>query len=145
MATLASLKLVTAKKPSNQTPIVQRRNKLCAKIFEQLALAKAQNAGETYAPTRTKTVTNLDGDRVQVTVPKRIKPWWFVGENGKVCISIRYGAKVIAITPKANAIEVNSPTALIEALETVGAAVQAGELDNQIEAVSGQIRSAFNK
>jgi hypothetical protein len=145
MATLASLKLVTAKKPSNQAPIVQRRNKLCAKIFEQLALAKAQNAGETYSPTRTKTVTNTDGERVQVSVPKRIKPWWFVGENGKVCISIRYGAKVIAITPKANAIEVNSPAALIEALETVGTAVQAGELDSQIEAVSGQIRSAFNK
>ena len=145
MATLASLKLVAAKKPSSQAPIVQRRNKLCTKIFEQLALAKAQNAGETYAPTRTKMVTNTDGERVQVSVPKRIKPWWFIGENGKVCISIRYGAKVIAITPKANAIEVNSPTALIEALETVGAAVQAGELDSQIEAVSGQIRSAFNK
>jgi hypothetical protein len=145
MATLASLKLVTAKKPSNQAPIIQRRNKLCAKIFEQLALAKAQKNGETYAPTRTKTVTNTDGERVQVSVPKRIKPWWFVGENGKVCISIRYGAKVIAITPKANAIEVNSPAALIEALETVGTAVQAGELDSQIEAVSGQIRSAFNK
>lgn len=145
MATLASLKLVTAKKPSNQAPIIQRRNKLCAKIFEQLALAKAQKNGETYAPTRTKTVTNTDGERVQVSVPKRIKPWWFVGENGKVCISIRYGAKVIAITPKANAIEVNSPSALIEALETVGTAVQAGELDSQIEAVSGQIRSAFNK
>jgi hypothetical protein len=145
MATLASLKLVTAKKPSNQAPIIQRRIKLCAKIFEQLALAKAQKNGETYAPTRTKTVTNADGERVQVSVPKRIKPWWFVGENGKVCISIRYGAKVIAITPKANAIEVNSPAALIEALETVGTAVQAGELDSQIEAVSGQIRSAFNK
>lgn len=145
MATLASLKLVTAKKPSNQAPIIQRRIKLCAKIFEQLALAKAQKNGETYAPTRTKTVTNADGERVQVAVPKRIKPWWFVGENGKVCISIRYGAKVIAITPKANAIEVNSPAALIEALETVGTAVQAGELDSQIEAVSGQIRSAFNK
>ena len=145
MATLASLKLVTAKKPSNQTPIVQRRNKLCAKIFEQLALAKAQNAGETYSPTRTKTVTNTDGDRVQVTVPKRIKPWWFVGEGGKVCISIRYGSKVIAITPKANAIEVHSPAALIDALETVNAAVQAGELDAQIESASGQIRNAFNK
>lgn len=145
MATLASLKLVTAKKPTNQTPIVQRRNKLCAKIAEQVAMAKAQNAGESYAPTRTKTTTNSEGDRVQVTMPKRVKPWWFVGENGKVCISIRYGAKVIAITPKANAIEVNSPTALIEALETVNAAVLAGELDAQIEAASGQIRSAFNK
>jgi hypothetical protein len=145
MATLASLKLVTAKKPSNQAPVVQRRNKLCTKISEQLALAKAKNAGETYAPTRTKIVTNTDGERVQISVPKRIKPWWFVGENGKVCISIRYGAKVIELAKGKSAIEVSSPDALIEALDAVSTAVLAGELDQQIEAVSGQIRSAFNK
>jgi hypothetical protein len=82
---------------------------------------------------------------VQVSVPKRIKPWWFVGENGKVCISIRYGAKVIELAKGKSAIEVSSPDALIEALDAVSTAVLAGELDQQIEAVSGQIRSAFNK
>ena len=145
MATLASLKLVAAKKPSNQPPVVQRRTKLSSKVFEQIQLARAQSAGETYAPTKNKTVTNTDGDRVVVTVPKRIKPWWFVAENGKCCITLRYGAKVIELAKGKTAIEVSSPDALIEALEAVKAAVLAGELDAQIESVSGQLRSGFLK
>lgn len=145
MATLASLKLVSAKKPTNQPPIIQRRNKLSTKIFEQIQLAKAHNDGTTYSPTKTKNVTNVDGHRVQVTVPKRIKPWWFVSDAGKVCVAIRYGAKVVELSKGKTAIEVASPAALIETLETVNAAVMAGELDQQIEAVSGQIRSLFSK
>jgi hypothetical protein len=88
---------------------------------------------------------NVDGQRVQVTVPKRIKPWWFVSEAGKVCVAIRYGAKIVELSKGKTAIEVASPTALIDTLETVHGAVLAGELDQQIEAVSGQIRSLFNK
>jgi hypothetical protein len=145
MATLASLKLVSAKKPTNQPPIIQRRNKLSSKIFEQIQLAKAHNEGTTYSPTKTKNVTNVDGNRVQVTVPKRIKPWWFVSDAGKVCVAIRYGAKVVELSKGKTAIEVASPAALIETLETVNTAVIAGELDQQIEAVSGQIRSLFSK
>jgi hypothetical protein len=145
MATLASLKLVSAKKPTNQPPIIQRRNKLSSKIFEQIQLAKAHNEGTTYSPTKTKNVTNVDGNRVQVTVPKRIKPWWFVSDAGKVCVAIRYGAKVVELSKGKTAIEVASPAVLIETLETVNTAVIAGELDQQIEAVSGQIRSLFSK
>lgn len=145
MATLASLKLVTAKKPSNQPPVVQRRNKLSSALFHQMQLAKAQKEGNQYNPTRQKTIKDLNGDRTQVTVPKRIKPWWFVAENGKCCIAIRYGAKVIELAKGKTAIEVNSPEALIEALEAVNTAVLAGELDSQIEAVSGQIRGLFGK
>ncbi|MBU3636589.1 DUF6641 family protein [Polynucleobacter sp. es-MAR-4] len=145
MATLASLKLVAAKKPTNQPPVLQRRNKLSSKVFEQIQLAKAQSEGGTYAPTKHKTVTNADGERVAVTVPKRIKPWWFVAENGKCCIAIRYGAKVIELAKGKTAIEVASPDALIEALEAVNSAVLAGELDAQIESVSGQLRSGFLK
>ena len=92
-----------------------------------------------------KTVTNAAGERVQVTHVKRIKPWWFVSENGKVCISIRYGAKVIELSKGKTAIEIASPTALIEALETVKAAVQAGELDAQIEQASATLREGFAK
>lgn len=145
MATLASLKLVAAKKPTNLLPAVQRRNKLLAKIEQQIFLATAQNQGETYAPMHVKTVTNAAGERVQVSQPKKIKPWWFVSENGKVCVAIRYGAKVISITPKTNAIEVSSPTALIEAFEIVKTAVQAGELDAQLEAASMKLREGFGK
>jgi hypothetical protein len=58
---------------------------------------------------------------------------------------VRYGAKVIELAKGKSAIEVASPDALIEALEAVNAAVLAGELDTQIEAVSGQLRSGFLK
>jgi hypothetical protein len=58
---------------------------------------------------------------------------------------VRYGAKVIELAKGKSAIEVASPDALIEALEAVNAAVLAGELDAQIEAVSGQLRSSFLK
>jgi hypothetical protein len=145
MATLASLKLVTAKKPTQQPPVVHRRNKLSIKVHEQIELARAQNAGTTFAPTRTKTVTNAEGNRVQITQPKRVKAWWFVSENGKCCIAIRYGSKVLELAKGKTAIEVASGAALIDALEAVNAAVIAGELDAQIEAASGQLRSAFVK
>lgn len=145
MATLASLKLVTAKKPSNLPPVVHRRNKLSSKVYEQIQLARSQNEGTVFAPTRTKTVTNAEGQRVQLTQPKRVKPWWFVAESGKCCIAIRYGSKVLELAKGKTAIEVASASALIDALEAVNAAVIAGELDGQIEAASGQLRSAFVK
>ena len=145
MATLASLKLVAAKKPVNLPPVVHRRNKLSSKVYEQIQLARSQNEGTAFAPTRTKTVTNAEGQRVQLTQPKRVKPWWFVAENGKCCIAIRYGSKVLELAKGKTAIEVASASALIDALEAVNAAVIAGELDGQIEAASGQLRSAFVK
>jgi hypothetical protein len=145
MATLASLKLVTAKKPTEQSPVAHRRGKLSIKLLEQIQLAHAQNTGTTFAPTRTKYVTNDDGVRVQITVPKRIKPWWFVAESGKCCVAIRYGAKVIELAKGKSAIEVASTQALIDALEVVNVAVLAGELDAQIETASGQLREGFVK
>jgi hypothetical protein len=145
MATLASLKLVAAKKPINQPPIVQRRHKMSNKVHEQIQLARAQSKGESYSPTKQKMLTNADGERVSVAVPKRIKPWWFVSESGKCCIAIRYGAKLIELAKGKTAIEVSSPDALIEALEAVNAAVLAGELDAQIEAVSVKLREGFIK
>ena len=87
----------------------------------------------------------MDGERVSLTVPKRIKPWWFVAENGKCCIAVRYGSKVIELAKGKSAIEVANPDALIEALEAVNSAVLAGELDAQIEIASGQLRSGFKK
>ncbi len=145
MATLASLKLVAAKKPSQQLPAAHRRSKLSSKILEQIQLARAHSTGQSYAPTKTKMATNADGERVAVTVPKRIKPWWFTDTNGKVCVAIRYGAKIIELAKGKSAIEVASSEALIEALETVNSAVLAGELDAQLEGASVKLRDGFTK
>ena len=144
MATLTSLKLVTAKKPANKDPVQHRRAKLSLKVLEQLQYARALKVGEVYAPTRIKTTTNAAGERVQVTQAKRIKPWWFVDGN-KVVLQVRYGAKTLMLNSKSNAVECADADALIGALETVNTAVLAGELDAQIEAVSGQIRGGFQR
>jgi hypothetical protein len=144
MATLTSLKLVAAKKSAIINPVQHRRLKISAKIQEQIALATALQAGDTYVPTRTKITTNAEGERVQVTEPKRIKAWWFTDGN-KVFLQIRYGAKVVALNGKSNAIECTTPESLLTALTTVHEAVMAGELDGPIEAISGQIRGGFQR
>ena len=56
MTVLSKLKLVSSKKERNVSPIVARRNKLAAKIEEQLLFATAQRDGEIYAPKRLKNV-----------------------------------------------------------------------------------------
>ena len=146
MATLTSLKLVAAKKPTAQNPVQHRRNKLSIKVLEQLALARALQNGETYAPTRIKTVTNADGDRVQVNHAKKVRQWWFVDGN-KVLLQVRYGAKTLMLNSKtkSNAVECANADALISALEAVNTATLEGELDEQITAVAGQIRGGFER
>jgi hypothetical protein len=78
-------------------------------------------------------------------VPKRVKPWWWISESGKVCVSIRYGSKVLELSKGKTSIEIGGAQDLVPALETVKVAVLAGELDAQIEAASGALRSGFKR
>jgi hypothetical protein len=85
------------------------------------------------------------GIRKHVEVPKRIKPWWFKTEEGKVCVSIRYGACTIELAKGKPSIQVDSAEDLIKALETVKVAVEAGDLDSQIELASSSLGSGFKR
>ena len=58
MATLASLKLSGAVKPTHVPAVQLRRNKLANKLHEQIELCEAQRAGAIYAPKRLRTITN---------------------------------------------------------------------------------------
>ncbi len=145
MSILNGLKIVSAKKPQKQPPVVYRRNKLSAKLWEQLQLAKAQSNGETYSPTRIRSIKDAEtGARRSIEVPKRIKPWWFVADTGKVCLNVRYGAKLLELSKGKAAIEVASPVELIKTLETIKSAVEAGELDSQIEQASNALKEGFS-
>jgi hypothetical protein len=62
-----------------------------------------------------------------------------------VGVSVRYGSKVLELTKGKTAIEVADSQDLIKMLETVKAAVLAGELDTQIEAASGALRSGSER
>ena len=81
----------------------------------------------------------------QVGVPKRIKPWWFHIDVGKVCFSLKYGSQTIDLAKGKPSVEVKSSEALVKALEIIKIAVEVGELDTQIEIASTKLRSGFGK
>ena len=145
--TLSTLKLVVAKKHLSVSPIVHRRNKLVAKLHEQIELCEAKKIGQKYAPTRLKTYTNKQtGERMTVEMAKRIKEWFWIGDNGKINLSVRYGAKTLPLNKKgANAIECTNGDELINTLKALKLAVLDGELDDAITDVSKATRKAFGK
>jgi predicted nicotinamide N-methyase len=146
MATsLATLKFTSAKKPSQLSPVQFRRNKLVGRIDEQIALATAQAEGRTFAPTRQKTVKNEDGVRSTVQAPKRVKQWWFTADNGKIALTVRYGAKTLELVKGKNAIEVATAAQLVPTLELLKAAADGGEMDAAIEAAGVALRKGFAK
>ena len=145
MSTLSALKLTAAKRSTGISPQVQRRLKLVKKIDDQIALVKALATGGTYTTSRFRTVKDDEGGSRSVEIQKKVRPWWFPTETGKVALSIRYGARVVEISKGKTAIEVASGDDLINALSVVRKAVDAGELDTQIETASIKLREGFGK
>ena len=146
MGALEQLTWVAAKKPIRLNPQQHRRNKLAAKLDEQIKLAEAQLNGTTYQPLTRKTVINPQtGISQTIETTKRIKTWWWTGGNGKLLLSIRYGAKVIELSKGKNGVEVANLQSVVDALSVIKNAVLNGELDTQIEAASGQLRAGFKK
>ena len=145
MSALSKLKLVSVQ-AERKSPTNLRRNKLTGKIDQQIASAKAAIEGRSYAASRTKFVKDGEtGERKQVESSTRVKQWWWKSPTGKVVLALRYGAKPLEIAKGKNAIEVGDMDGLVAALEAVKEAVQAGELDVQIEQASGALRAGFAK
>ena len=144
ISAISELKLVADKKPRNMPVIVVRRNKLAAKLWEQIQLAKSQIEGTPFVIHKFRSVRDPEsGVKKQVEVPKRIKPWWFQSEAGKVCIAIRYGSYTLELAKGKPSIEVASAVDLIKTLEVIKTAVGAGELDSQIDLASQHLRQNF--
>ena len=146
MSTLNTLKLVSAVKPQQMPDVMKRRYKLSNKLWEQIQLARAQFLNEPFNITKMKTVKNVDtGAKETIAMNKRIRPWWFNSEAGSLCLTIKYGTKVIELAKGKPSIEVTNKDELISTLELVKRAVEAGELDQQIDQASGALRSNFKK
>ena len=147
MSIATNLKLVTSTKSSIASPVMQRRNKLLAKVQEQLDLCEAKRNQQTYAPKRIKTVVNKEtGERMTVETVKRVKEWFWITSDNKINLAIKYGAKTLPLNKKgANAIELTNGTELIGTLNKLKEAVIAGEFDDAIAEVSNETRKAFKK
>jgi hypothetical protein len=146
MTVLSKLKLVSSKKERNVSPIIARRNKLAAKIEEQLLFATAQRDGEIYAPKRLKNVIDkATGERKTVEATKRIKEWYWTNSTGKIHLTIRYGSKTLEFSKGKNAIELSTGDELLATLATLKEAVIAGELDESISQASEKLKAGFSK
>lgn len=144
MSTLNTLKLVAAKPQRENNPVIQRRQKLLAKLDEQIALAAAKAAGTVYTAMRSKRVKDANGNVSVVQQPKRLKAWFWAVDGGKVCVAVKYGNKVVELAKGRTAVETTAAE-LGAVLATVKKAVEAGELDTQIEAVSAGVRKGFKR
>ena len=146
MSGLSALKLVQAKREKGNSPQHARRQKLSTKLAEQIQLAKAQQSGTEFSPVRVRTIKDeATGQSRKVEVPKKIKPWWWTDEKGKLCITVRYGARTLEIVEGKNAIETDNIADVITSLQVIRTAVDSGELDARIEAISGLMKSGFDK
>ena len=146
MSGLSALKLVQAKREKGTSPQHARRQKLSTKLGEQIQLAKAQQSGTDFSPVRVRTVKDeVTGQNRKVEVPKKLKPWWWTDDKGKLCITVRYGARTLEIVEGKNAIETDSIADVITSLQVIRTAVDSGELDKRIDAGMGQVQAGFAK
>ena len=144
---LSALKFVAQKRPT-QIPAVQvRRNKLVNKLHEQIQLITAKKNGDNFAPLHFRSVRDRDtGEIKRIELPKRIRPWFFTSDNGKICLQIKYGSKVIDISGKnKQTIELANTDDLVKTLELIKTATLAGELDALLESAGLKLRDGFTK
>jgi hypothetical protein len=118
-------------KLSAADPVLQRRAKIIDRLKQQAQLAQDPN----YTLSRQKWVKSENGVKELREVPKKVIPWWRTDATGNVVLTVRYGAKPIEFEKGKAAIAVGKKDKLIPTIETVIAAVEAGELD----AVLGQM------
>jgi len=139
MSHLAKLTLTQMKRISALPPQEARRHKLILKLEEQLALAAALAKGERYLVTKPSWSRDADGNRVRVQRERQVKPWWWQDQQG-LGMLVRYGARALELSKGKRAIAISSPALLPGAINTLIAAVKAGELDAAMDAAIQEVK-----
>ena len=145
MGILSELKVISVVRPKSQPSIVIRRNKLIAKLHDQLQCVKAKIKGEEYVQTKYVSLKKESGERVELAKQRRLKPWWFTSESGNLVFEIKYGSKRLEIAKGKTGFEAQTLTELETAIETLKEAVAEGELDDSINAVADVISRRIHK
>ena len=111
-----------------------RRNKLLAKLDEQILAAEAAIKGEEYFGKKNVTETDEDGNKTTTTVPKRVNKWFYTNNGTEWFLEIKYGNRVLQLAKDKTAIVVGALDNMVAVIEQVKEAVAAKELDQAIEA-----------
>jgi hypothetical protein len=142
-----NLTLVVASKGSSFSSIQQKRNKLCAKIFEQIQVCEAEINNTIYAPKKLRTFVNkITNESTVLEVTKHVRKWYWKTNDDKYNLCIKYGTKTLSLNKDGkNAIELKDKQAVINTLKILKEAVLNGELDSAIINVSALTKKGFNK
>lgn len=143
MTILSKLVIVPMPRTTVADPAFKRRKKFIKQLEQQRELAREQD----FEATKRKWVVQADGSKRLIVVPKRVKRWWRVDAQGACFLVLRYGNKIITLTAGRTAIAVGSKNKLVSTIDTVIAAVKAGEFDAALAATldGSGIRNSHRK
>ena len=136
MNALKGLTFAAVPRENTLTPQQKRRNKLIAHLREQLAIAEAEIDGRIHVVKKRRWERTQDGQKHLVEVDKRLKQWWKPQADGKLLLTVRYGAKAIEFEKGKDAVVIADVRELATVLPKLIAATEAGELDGHINAVT---------
>lgn len=131
MSVLAKLNLKTVQRSVVKDPVTLRREKLIAGIEEQLRVVEAVMRGDSYKVRTTKRVRNEVGERVAVENERVVRAWYFEQDRGYY-VQCRYGARILMLNGKNNAVWVETLKDVADVLAAFKAAALAGELDKAV-------------
>jgi len=123
MPVLKSLSFTALPKIGND-PVQARRAKFVAKLEEQKLLLQDPNHVRTV-----QRWSKVNGERQATTKQQAVRPWWKTDPSGQVVMSVKFGAKPIEFEKGKAGIVVPSRDKLPAVIDTLIAAVRAGELD----------------
>jgi hypothetical protein len=137
---LQSLKTSATKRQKHLSPTVQRRNRLLASIHLQIEAAKAKQDGKQFSFQKLCRIKNRDtGESIDISKIKTVRECWWVADDGKVYLEVRYGYKTLEIAKGKSSIEVGESKNLLPILEKLQLAANMGEFDDQINEASSKL------
>ncbi len=133
---LSTLKVIDRPKIEAKPPILGKRLKLIDRLEEQLAMAKAMLDKTPFEAFREKSVKDPEtGERKTIRKRRSVRPWYY-DSNEHYYIEIKVGLKAIELEKGKTAIDVGAKEKLPDVINTIIQAVEKGELDTYILAVS---------
>lgn len=147
MTVLSSLTMVASDRAAMRVRgIGSMRQKLIDRIGDQIELAKAAEAGQSFQRVKYRRSRDIESEEVSETVVKtRVRPWWTEDQDGSILLWVKYGNTNLELAKGKPAIRIASRDQLVPALETVREAVRAGELDKLIEGAVAGVKVRFSK
>jgi hypothetical protein len=119
MAVKSSISLVSVQKPTANTPVLQRRNKLTANLEQQITMIGSFREG------------------------KRITREQFWVDGNAIYFALRYGKQPLEISKGMSTLKASTFDDLVAQLDEIKTITVAGGLDDALSACANAVRSNF--